>query len=142
MGQAALFSEVRQILAHISTLQEEQERLLTSLNKMEARINTLKNPPENNIGTESCAKKMAAAIRGSANDHPSVKVSQQIRPPMILISTHPFHQPLVHMLFYEMYGVKMSSNKAKCTVQLYAVKLLNDDLAFKVINGKETWHPH
>jgi len=36
----------------------------------------------------------------------------------------------------------MSSNKAKCTLQLCAVKPLDDDLAFKVVNGKETWHPH
>ena len=86
-GQAALFSEVRQISVHISTLQEGQEQLL---NKMEAHINALENPPENDIGTGSRAKKTAAATRGGINDHPLVKVSQQIRPLMILISTHPF----------------------------------------------------
>jgi len=38
--------------------------------------------------------------------------------------------------------VKISSNKAKRTAQLYTVKLLDDNLAFKVVNGKETWHPY
>jgi len=41
-----------------------------------------------------------------------------------------------------MCGVKMSSNKAKRTTQLCAVKLLDNDLAFEVVNGKESWHPH
>ena len=58
---------------------------------MEGHINALKNPPKNDIGTGSCAKKMAVATRGGTNNHPSVKVSQQIRPPMILILTYPFH---------------------------------------------------
>jgi hypothetical protein len=70
---------------------EGQEQLLTSLNKMEAHINALENPPENDIiGTGSRAKKTAAATRGGTSNHPLVKVSQQIRPLMILISTYPF----------------------------------------------------
>jgi len=73
---------------------------------MEAHINALENPPENDIGTGSCAKKTAAATRGGANNHPLVKVSQWIRPPMILISTHPFHQPLVHAFFMRCVGLR------------------------------------
>ena len=77
-GQAALFSEVRQMSAQISALQELQGRLLTGLEKIDARVNTLENPPEDETGTGSHPKKTTAASRGGANDHPTVKVSQQI----------------------------------------------------------------
>ena len=140
-GQVALFSKVRQMSAQISALQELQGRLLTRLEKIEAQVNALENPSKDKIGTRSRAKKMAAAPRGGANDHPTVKVSQRIRPPMTLILISPFHQPLVHMLFYEMCGVNMSSNKAKRTAQLCAVKPLEGNLAFKLVDGRETWHP-
>ena len=62
--------------------------MLTMLNKMGAHVNTLENPPEDEIETGSHAKKTAAAPRGGANDHPSVKVSQRIRSPMSTQLTH------------------------------------------------------
>ena len=40
-----------------------------------------------------------------------------------------------------MCGVDISGNKAKCTEQLCAVKLLEDNLTFELVDGKETWHP-
>jgi hypothetical protein len=40
-----------------------------------------------------------------------------------------------------MCGVDMTGNKAKRTEQLCAVEPLEDDLAFELVNGKETWHP-
>ncbi len=129
------------MLAQISALQELQGRLLTRLEKIETQVNALENPSKDKIGTRSHAKKTAAAPRGGANDHPTVKVSQRIRPPMTLILISPFHQPLVHMLFYEMCGVNMSSNKAKHTTHLCVVKPLEGDLAFELVDGRETWHP-
>jgi hypothetical protein len=83
-GQAALLSEARRISAHMSALQEVQGRILTGLEKLEARVNALETPPEDQTQTGSRAKKTTAASRGGANDHPTVKVSQQIRPPMTL----------------------------------------------------------
>ena len=82
-NSGALLSEVRRMSAQISALQEGQERLLTSLDKMEVRVNALENPPEDEIGAGSCARKTAAGSRSCANDHPSVKMSQRIRSPMI-----------------------------------------------------------
>jgi hypothetical protein len=80
--------------AHISTLQEAQWRLLTRLEKMEARVNALENPPEDEPRAGNRAKKTAAGSRGSANEHPSVKVSQQSSPPMTLQPTHLYTSPL------------------------------------------------
>jgi hypothetical protein len=40
-----------------------------------------------------------------------------------------------------MCGVDMSGNKAKRSTQICTVKPLKDDLAFKIVNGKEIWHP-
>ena len=62
--------------------------MLTTLNKMGAHVDALENPSEDEIGTGSHAKKTAAAPRGGANDHPSVKVSQRIRSPMSTQLTH------------------------------------------------------
>lgn len=58
------------------------------LNKMEAQVNALKTLPEDETEPGSCAKKMTAASRGGANNHPIVKMSQQIRPPMTLQLTY------------------------------------------------------
>jgi hypothetical protein len=70
--------------AQISALQELQGQLLTRLKKIDAQVNTLENLPVDETGTGSCAKKMAGGSRGSANEHPSVKVSQQIISPRTL----------------------------------------------------------
>jgi hypothetical protein len=40
-----------------------------------------------------------------------------------------------------MCGVDMSGNKAKRTERLCAVEPLEDNLAFEVVDGRETWHP-
>jgi len=40
-----------------------------------------------------------------------------------------------------MCGVDTSGNKAKHTERLCAVKPLEDNLAFELVDGKETWHP-
>src|SRR6266851_1939162 len=45
------------------------------------------------------------------------------------------------MLFYEMCGVDISGNKAKHTKQLCAVKPLENNLTFELVDRKETWHP-
>jgi hypothetical protein len=70
--------------AQISALQELQGRLLTRLEKIDARVNALENPPVDETGTGSRAKKTAGGSRGGANEHPSVKVSQQIISPRTL----------------------------------------------------------
>jgi hypothetical protein len=132
--------------AQLSTLQDVQGQLLTGFNKMEERVNALENPSEDEAGTGSRAKKMAAGSRGGASEHPSVKVIQYIIPPMKLQLDSPFHQPLVHTLFYEMCGVDMSGDKAKHTERLCAMMPLEGDLAFEhveTVEGKETmtWHP-
>jgi len=74
-GQGALLSEVRQMSAQISALQELQGQLLTRLEKIDMQVNTLENPPEDETETGIYSKKMTAASRGGANDHPTVKVS-------------------------------------------------------------------
>jgi hypothetical protein len=88
-GQTTLLSEVRRMSAHISSLQEAQGRLLTGLEKMEVRVDALENPPEDEAGTGSRAK-MAAGSKSGANEHPSVKASQHIIPPMMLQLNSPF----------------------------------------------------
>ena len=45
------------------------------------------------------------------------------------------------MLFYEMCGVDMSGNKVKHTKELCAVKLLEEDKAFELVDWNEVWHP-
>jgi len=40
-----------------------------------------------------------------------------------------------------MCGVEMTGSKSKRTDELCAVKPLEDDAAFKIIDGKEVWHP-
>jgi hypothetical protein len=44
-------------------------------------------------------------------------------------------------MFYEMCNVEMSGNKTQCTQELCAVKALENGAAFKVIDGREIWHP-
>jgi hypothetical protein len=70
--------------AQISALQELQGRLLTGLEKIDARVNALENPPVDETGIGSRAKKTAGGSRGGANEHLSVKVSQQIISPRTL----------------------------------------------------------
>lgn len=135
-----LFSEIRQLSAQISAMQNMQGELVTGLNKIEARVKALENLPEVETRTGGRVKKTAAGSKGGANEHPSVKVSQQIRP-ITLKLISPFSKPLVYALFYEMCGVDMSGNRAKRTAELCAVKELEDDLAFELVDGKEIWHP-
>jgi len=40
-----------------------------------------------------------------------------------------------------MCGVEMSGSKSKCTDEMCAVKPLEDDEAFEIIEGRELWHP-
>jgi hypothetical protein len=40
-----------------------------------------------------------------------------------------------------MCGVEMSGNKSKRTDELCAVKPLEDDVAFEIVEGNEVWHP-
>jgi hypothetical protein len=67
--------------AQIYALQELQGWLLTGLEKIDARVNTLENLPVDETGIGSRAKKTAGGSRGGANEHPLVKVSQQIISP-------------------------------------------------------------
>ena len=44
-------------------------------------------------------------------------------------------------MFYDMCGVEMSGNKSKRTDELCAVKPLEDEKAFEIVEGREVWHP-
>jgi hypothetical protein len=45
-------------------------------------------------------------------------------------------------MFFQLFNVEMGNNKTRHTKELCAIRLLEDEEPFRIVNGKEIWHPN
>ena len=48
---------------------------------------------------------------------------------------------MVHLMFFDLYRVDGTGNKSECMLALCVVTPLENGIPFKVVKGREIWHP-